>query len=293
MNAAEIQIAILSDIHSNFEAFKACIEETEKRNIREYIFLGDYLGDLACPRKTLKLIGELKNNYRCIFIRGNKEERWINHRKNREEKWESGKSGSGMLCYNYENLTDEDIDFFEAMPISKRIKREGYPDFMVCHGSPFSVNQSMRADYGYIGELTAKLPTRLTVCGHSHIRADYTENGNRVVNPGSVGVALRTGGGRAEFMILKGSRGEWKPEFLSLPYDVEKAIEDMDNEELYIKAPCWYRITKHVIRMGGYDSFVQVLEKANRLYYEDTGTDVWQDIPEKYWEKALSEIGID
>ena len=34
------QIAILADIHSNFEAFRTCIEEAEKRNIHHYIFFG-------------------------------------------------------------------------------------------------------------------------------------------------------------------------------------------------------------------------------------------------------------
>ena len=94
-----IRIAVMADIHSNFEAFKTCVGETEKRNIREYIFLGDYLGDMACPQKTLGMI-------RCL-----KEKYWINQRKNKDEKWELGNSGSGMLCYNYENLSNEDIDF--------------------------------------------------------------------------------------------------------------------------------------------------------------------------------------
>ncbi len=31
-----IRIAVMADIHSNFEAFKTCVGETEKRNIREY-----------------------------------------------------------------------------------------------------------------------------------------------------------------------------------------------------------------------------------------------------------------
>lgn len=284
------QIAILADIHSNFEAFRTCIEEAEKRNIHHYIFLGDYLGDLACPQKTLKLMRELKNKYKCIFIRGNKEEYWINHRKNKDEIWESGKSGSGMLCYNYENLTEKDIDFFEKMPISQLTNTAGCPPFTVCHGSPFRVNESLRYDFDYIDELTKKLPTQLTVCGHSHIRADYTRNGKRVINPGSVGVSLRTDGGKALFMILHGSEEGWSPEFLSLEYDVEKAIEDMDREKLYLKAPCWYKITKHIIKEGGDDSFVAVLTRANKIYFEETGISIWQDIPERCWEKALWEI---
>lgn len=290
METKKIHIAVLADIHSNFEAFRTCIKEAEKRNICDYIFLGDYLGDLACPQKTLGLMAELKNKYRCVFIRGNKEEYWINHRKNKEEKWESGKSGSGMLCYNYENLKDKDIDFFEKLPISQQINMEGCPEFTVCHGSPFKVNQSMRYDFDYIDDLTKRLPSDLTVCGHFHIAADYIKNGKRVINPGSVGVALRTGGGKAQFMILHGDKESWEPEFLSLDYNVEKAIEDMDKENLYLKAPCWYKITKNVLKEGGNDSYVTVLTKAHELYFKETGNDVWMNIPEEYWEKSLWEI---
>lgn len=290
--AQEVRIAVMADIHSNFEAFRTCVEEAEKRKIQDYIFLGDYLGDLAFPQKTLGLIREIKHKYNCIFIRGNKEEYWINHRKNKEEKWESGTSGSGMLFYNYENLTDEDIDSFERMDIAKQINIEGYPEFTVCHGSPFGVNQSMRPDFDYIDGLTAHLPSQLTICGHFHIQADYTRNGNRVINPGSVGVALRSGGRKAQFMILNGKDGVWEPEFLSLAYDVERAIQDMDEEELYRKAPCWYRMTKHVLREGN-DSFPVLIAKARELYMSHTGIGTWENIPEKYWEAALDFLGIE
>lgn len=289
--AQEVKIAVMADIHSNFEAFRTCAEEAERREIRDYIFLGDYLGDLAYPRKTLGLMKEWKEKYNCVFIRGNKEDYWINHRKNKGEIWESGTSGSGMLFYNYENLTDEDIDSFERMDITKQIRIEGFPEFTVCHGSPFRVNQSMRPDFDYIDELTARLPAQLTLCGHFHSKVDYTRNGNRVINPGSVGLALRSGGRRTQFMILNGKDGVWEPEFLSLAYDAEGAIREMDEEELYRKAPCWYRMTKHILRTGN-DSFPAMIRKARELYMSHTGIDTWKNIPEKYWEMALEAFGI-
>ena len=46
-----MKIAVMADIHSNIEAFKTCYEEAEKQGVTEYIFLGDYLGDMAIHRK--------------------------------------------------------------------------------------------------------------------------------------------------------------------------------------------------------------------------------------------------
>lgn len=283
-----MKIAIMADIHSNFEAFCTCIYETKKRGVENYIFLGDYLGDLAYPQKTLHLLNELRQKYRCIFIRGNKEEYWINHRKNKDEVWKDNRSGTGMLCYNYENISDSDIDFFESMPISKVIRYEGYAEFTVCHGSPFKVNQSMRPDYDYIDSLTEKLTTEITVCGHFHIQTDYIRNRKRIINPGSVGIPLHSPG-KAQFLILNGHDSLFDTEFLSVSYNVEQAIREMEEERLYERAPCWFEITKHLLRTGEI-SHTSVLERASELYEKALGVKIWQDIPEKYWEMATAEI---
>lgn len=283
-----MMIAVMADIHSNFEAFSACINETEKRGIKDYIFLGDYNGDLAYPQKTLQLLNELRRKYNCTFIRGNKEEYWINHRKNKEEVWTDNRSGTGMLCYNYENLSDKDIDFFESMPISKVIKYEGYSEFTVCHGSPLKVNQSMRPDYDYVEGLTKKLTSDLTICGHFHIQTDYNRNGKRVVNPGAVGVPLHSAG-KAQFMILNGHKGVWNTGFLSVPYDIDRAIREMEEERLYERAPYWFEITKYVLRTGK-KSHAAVLKIASDLYYKASGIRIWQNIPEEYWKTAVSEL---
>jgi len=69
-----MKIAVMSDIHGNVEALKTCCAEAAQQGVTEYIFLGDYLGDMANPQETLRFIGTLRNEYPCTFIRGNKEE---------------------------------------------------------------------------------------------------------------------------------------------------------------------------------------------------------------------------
>ena len=48
-----MKIGIISDIHSNIYAFKACTEYMEKHKCDEYFFLGDYISDTPY---TLSLI---------------------------------------------------------------------------------------------------------------------------------------------------------------------------------------------------------------------------------------------
>ncbi len=283
------KIAVLADIHSNHLALETCLLEAQKRHADEYLFLGDYLGDLAFPEKTLDLLDRVNARYPCTMIRGNKEDYWIGHLKGIGS-WQAGSSSSGMLAYVYAHLTPDRIAAFEALPITRRIIRPGLPPFVICHGSPWKVTESLREDYDYIDERTRQLETELTVCGHFHIQSVYVRNGRRVVNPGAVGVPLRSGG-LTQFMMLCGEDGQWKTDFITLPYDTEQAIREMDAEKLYEQAPGWYRVTKNVLR-GGTTTHMMVLRKVHELYLLDTGIDDWSSLPEKYWQQGLEELGI-
>ena len=287
-----MQIAVMADIHSNHIAFEACLEEARKRHAEEFLFLGDYLGDLAYPERTLELLEKTKRRYPCTFIRGNKEDYWISHKNGKHEgwAWEAGRTGSGMLAYVYDRLTPEQIDAFEKMPVSRTMRYPGYPPFVICHGSPWKTNESMREDFDYIDELTKRLETELTVCAHFHIQSRYVRNGKQVVNPGAVGVPLQSGG-LAQFMMLTGTDGKWETDFVSLPYDREQAIREMDEEKLAEQAPGWYRITKEVLRKGK-GLHMATLMKAQELYERHTGAVDWKNIPEAYWNMALTEMNV-
>ena len=287
-----MKIAVMADVHSNHVALERCITEAKEKGAEEFLFLGDYLGELACPQKTLEILEQLRKEYPCTFIRGNKEDYWIDHEagKHPDWKWVNGTSGSGMLRYVFDRITPEQIRAFAEMPIAKTMKYEGFPEFVICHGSPFKVSESLREDYDYIDNLTKKLETELTICGHFHIQSKYVRNGKRVINPGSVGVPLKSGG-KTQFMMLIGENGAWSTEFLTLDYDAGKAIKEMDEENLALQAPAWYRVTKAFLQ-GKCVTPMMVLTRACNLCEEQEKTVDWRNIPEKYWEMAVNEYGI-
>ena len=276
-----MRTAVMADIHSNFPAFQACLRAAEEHHCTAFIFLGDYLGDMAFPQRTLGLLWEIRRRYPCIFIRGNKENYWIHHRQHPEEAWEYGNSATGMLRYNSDRLMDEDLDFFEQLPISRVLRTEGYPDIALCHGSPFAVRESLRPDYGYIDDLMERMPAGLVLCGHFHIQTDYTRKGIRVINPGAVGVPLGSGG-KAQFMIMEGKDGAWNTEFLSVPYDIQETIRQMNEERLYEKAPGWYRVTRHVLLTGRVSH-----AQAHRYVMQRCGAAEPASIPESAWQEAI------
>ena len=94
-----MKAAVLSDIHGNHIALETCMEEIHRRDINKLIFLGDYVGELAYPQKTMALIKELKRNYECYFVWGNKEDYWIDYKKGSKMTWKDNNSTTGMLLY--------------------------------------------------------------------------------------------------------------------------------------------------------------------------------------------------
>ena len=119
-----MRIAVLSDIHGNYVALQECIDYALRREIDTFIFLGDYVGELAYPQKTMEIIYTLKKKYDCYFIKGNKEDYWIDYRKNGERGWKEYDSTTGSLYYTYHNLTSEDIAFFESLSCKKEVHIE-------------------------------------------------------------------------------------------------------------------------------------------------------------------------
>lgn len=54
-----MDIAVLSDIHGNYVSLQSCIDYALKKDINTFFFLGDYLGELPYPEKTMDMILEV------------------------------------------------------------------------------------------------------------------------------------------------------------------------------------------------------------------------------------------
>ena len=65
------KVAVLSDIHSNYYAFKACVDDALHHGAQGFVFLGDYVSDLSELRPTLDLLYEIceKSTFYDILIR--------------------------------------------------------------------------------------------------------------------------------------------------------------------------------------------------------------------------------
>jgi len=281
-----MDIAVLSDIHGNYAALEKCINYALSRDIGRFIFLGDYVGELAYPEKTMQIIYEMSEKYVCYFIKGNKEDYWIDYQKSGLG-WQENDSTTGSLLYTYNNLTEKDIDFFKGLPISQNIGTENMPQITICHGTPYKVNQKLLPNNDKTIEIMESVDTTIILCGHTHIQNIIEYKGKMILNPGAVGVPLHSNG-KSQFLILHEIDNIWKEEFVSLEYDVEKVIEDIHTSGLDNYAPYWCIVTENLLRNGNI-SHGTVLAKAMTLCKEETGNCIWPNVPEKYWKRAVTE----
>lgn len=283
-----MKIAVLSDIHGNHIALERCVDYALSEGAGSFFFLGDYAGELAYPERTMEVLYGLADAYDCTFVKGNKEIYWQNFWENGEKGWEDQNSTTGALLYSYRHLTGRDRAFFENLPITRVAAVEGMPGFTLCHGSPERVNEDMRPQMAQTYAYMEAAPTQYILCGHTHEQLKIVHAGKSLFNPGSVGMPLCSGG-RTQFLILCGMKGQWKEEFISLEYDVERVIAELYEEKMELHAPGWTFVTQNVLRTGK-GSHGTVLKRAMELCREEQGSCDWPRIPERFWQQAIREM---
>ena len=283
-----MNIAVFSDIHGNYVALQAVIDYAINQGADTFVFLGDYVGELAYPQKTMEMLYSLREKYRCFFIRGNKEDYWLKYKAKGERGWKEFNSTTGALYYTYHNLKPRDLDFFMSLSYKEEIEFDGLPQITICHGSPQKVNEKLLPDSENTFVVMDNNVSDYILCGHTHVQGKIEHNGKKVLNPGAVGISHHCKG-KAQFMMLRGASETWVYEFVSLEYDTEKVILDLYSSGLSEKAPYWCKVSENLLRTGEI-AHGEVLERAMTLCKKKYGECSWPNIPEECWQGAVSEM---
>lgn len=285
-----MNIAILTDIHGNDIALQACLEFLKDRDIDSWCFLGDYTGEFPGIEQTMKMLYDLRDQNRCYFLRGNKENYQLDELGKEYPEWDDYPSTIGMLRYAHRHLTREDVEFFNSLPISMTVKTEGMPDIMICHGSPRKVNEKFASDEQSLKEVVDSTDAKYIICGHTHRQMQAVYGSTNIWNPGAVGASVDSPYSY-KFMILYSDNGEWIPEFISLPADTERIVSGMKDAGLYETAPYWTRFTELLVtgRCGNY-THAGMLGRAMEICKSINGSCAWPCIPEDCYKKVFEEI---
>lgn len=231
-----MQIAILSDIHSNIYALQEVIKDIKNRDIEVVLNLGDMFYGPIEPKATYELIRENK----FINICGNQDREILEASLDQLEK-------NPTLRYTYENLGEEVLYWIQDLQFEKII---GGTYYMI-HGTYFDDSQYLLEDISNgevtlrrdkeIIKLTDNIEVPFIFCGHSHLpRVHKLNTGQIVINPGSVGLQayedelpikhkMQNHTPDAAYTILTVEENQYSIEQVRVAYDYEKAARKAED----------------------------------------------------------------
>lgn len=275
--------AIFSDIHSNYHAFRACYADAVGRGAEAFIFLGDYISDLADPRKTMDLVYEIQSQYPTACLRGNRE-RYMLDCKNGSASFCPG-SKTGSLLYTYRQLQPRDFAFFESLKIYDVVELNGIP-FEIAHGAKGDDRFLFDGTDDRTEEVLARMKCDYFLAGHSHKQFIRRCGEKTILNPGSIGVP-RDYGYLTQYALLKFGGQRVHFELRQIPYDAKATIHRQFESGLVDCAPHWaVSVLYDVITGEGY-----TMELLNRIHAYTNGDEAAVH-DEAIWHRIAEEMGM-
>ena len=231
-----MRIAILSDVHSNWEALKAVWYDLEKLRIDAVYFLGDIVGYGPQPRACWEAASVMSNG----IIRGNHEEGIIDPAFAEDYMNHSALMG---VQFAAQQLTTSQKEAISQLPFHLVLSDLG---ITLAHGS-FSKPWDYIDDADRAKEELIHVETRLCFVGHTHVPfvfgsgdgliQDVEEDmllpeGQRfLINVGSVGQP-RDGDCRACYGIIEIRDGQYYFDLRRVFYDIQKTADAIHKHEL-------------------------------------------------------------
>ena len=273
-----MRIAVLSDIHSNYYALKACYEDAIKCGAEMFIFLGDYVSDLSEPQRTMNLVYEIGSKYPTVCLRGNREGYMLDCESGRSSFIRGSKSGS--LLFTYEHLRKKDLEFIRGLKISDTIEIEGVK-MEIAHAAMDNDRYYFDSNDGHTADIFPQMKCDYLLTGHSHKQYIQQNAGKTIINPGSVGIP-QGGTPHPKYALLDIVNGNISCQLREVPYDMTDAIHSQFTSGLVDYAKYWALGVLYDI-ITGEEWVLRVLETV-----EKTG----DFHNEEAWESAALELGM-
>ncbi len=221
-----MKVAIFSDIHGNFQALEAVLNDIKSQNCEKILCLGDLA--MAGPEPQ-KVIDFIKEQTQWEIIQGNTdkfisdfEPSLIDFMKDKFPVM------ANALLDDVKILDENSKEYLRNLPPQKELEIEGVNVLMV-HGSPRRNNEDILPDMPIkeIEEIIKDTKADLIFCGHTHVPCGYqTSTKQTVVNVGSVGRPM-TKNPEACYVVADFKNGSFSIEHRFVDYDRETAANIM------------------------------------------------------------------
>ena len=216
-----MRIAIISDIHGNYEALKTVLKDIRKLKIDKIYCLGDLVNYYYEPDKCINIFIRKK----IQSIKGNHENILFSTFKNENKKKYYSRIYGHSININIKKLKHKHIIFLKKLKKRLTIQIKNLK-IILAHGSPWSENTYIYPNFKKkIKDNLAKYKADYIFLGHTHIPMNVKiNNKTSVINPGSVGQP-RNKCNHACWAVFDTKNR--KVEFMQSKYDKDKLIKNI------------------------------------------------------------------
>jgi predicted phosphodiesterase len=216
-----MRLALLSDQHGNYVAFRAALDDVERLGVEEIVCLGDVAQGGTQPGATLDLLAALD----CQTVLGNADAFLLEIPADSPEPVTERQLE--VRDWTLSQLDESHLDQIRSFaPVLRRELDDAF--LLLFHGSPRSFDDVLLPELGgkalepFLGHDAA-----LLAGGHTHLQWTRRIGDGLYVNPGSVGISydrhedppvLRP---LAEWALVTATGGTVAVEFRQVPYSVE------------------------------------------------------------------------
>jgi predicted phosphodiesterase len=152
-----MRLAVFADIHANYEALQAVVNDFQEQQIDRYICLGDLIGYGANPNECIDLVRSLPN---VIVILGNHDAAVT---------WETtpygmSKEAQQVIFWSMDTLTEKNLSFIKDLEPTRVMG-----EMIFSHANPYNPKAWRYVNCRkYAARTFAKTRERLVFIGHTH-----------------------------------------------------------------------------------------------------------------------------
>lgn len=153
------RVAIISDIHANYHALSAVIEDVRDRECTEIVCLGDIVGYNAFPKQCLDYVRALN----CPVVKGNHDDEVVNPSLSR-----MNEIARRAMNWTRDQLKEEDLQWLSRLQFQRIVRTtDSGHSFSIVHSSldhPKAWNYIINAN-----DASSNFPRQIShICFHGH-----------------------------------------------------------------------------------------------------------------------------
>jgi len=303
-----MKYAIMSDIHGNYHAFRAVLEDARAQVVDMYLLLGDYASSFPYGNAVTKEIRKIKP---AVVIGGNGE-RYFSNLVGRDPA-ELTHEQFKPVYWGYNSLSKENLEYLISLP-ETAVVMDGdirihlahsrglfyrWPKIELLHSdhyrvymeaAPFSHDEylvrardALMACPEAVAEIEA-MPRGIYLFGHNHLQFHMEYDGRMFINPGACGEPLDWDT-RAPYTILTIDGEKSTVTERRVEYDLEQAVDGLETSGFAAYAPMWSEVLKLDLTTAKdyFAYFVDHVVETSRKMGETT-----QPVSNKAWDVAVA-----